>query len=54
MHPTLARLTVCAIVAASGAWGPGDGTVHSLARGTMLSYLAWDNPALATALHLCE
>lgn len=54
MHPTLARLTVCAIVAASGAWGPWNGTMHSLARGTMLSYLAWDNPALATALQLCE
>ena len=49
MHPTLAKLVVCALVAASGAW-PNT----SLARGTMLSYLAWHNPALAAALHLCE
>jgi hypothetical protein len=49
MHATLAKLVVCAFVAASGAW-PNT----SLARGTMLSYLAWHNPALAAALHLCE
>ena len=49
MHATLAKLVVCALVAASGAW-PNT----SLARGTMLSYLAWHNPALAAALHLCE
>jgi hypothetical protein len=49
MHDILARLTVCAIAAASGMWGPST----SLARGTMLSYLAWHNPALGSALHLC-
>ena len=49
MHATLAKLAVCALVAASGAWPNA-----SLARGTMLSYLAWHNPALAAALHLCE
>ena len=49
MHGILARLTVCAISAASGMWGPST----SLARGTMLSYIAWHNPALGSALHLC-
>ena len=49
MHGILATLTVCAIAAASGMWGPST----SLARGTMLSYLAWHNPALGSALHLC-
>jgi hypothetical protein len=49
MHGILARLTVCAIAATSGMWGPST----SLARGTMLSYIAWHNPALGSALHLC-
>ena len=49
MHRVLAKLTVCAIAAASGMWGPST----SLARGTMLAYLAWHNPALASALRLC-
>jgi hypothetical protein len=48
-HRVLAALTVCAIAAASGMWGPST----SLARGTMLAYLAWHNPALASALRLC-
>ena len=49
MHGILARLTVCAIAAACGLWGPST----SLASGTMLTYLAWHNAALGSAVHLC-